>query len=166
MKQWKLFTIVGFFFVLICGTLLHFVYEWTNQCYVTGLFAPVNESVWEHMKLVFFPMLFYSVIAIWRIKERHSCVISGLCFGILVGTWCIPALYYAYTFILGRNVFFLDLTIFVISAGIAFYLTGKLTLSCRLQPYTVLLCCLVCVLFVCFLVFSYHPPALSIFAEP
>ena len=59
MKQLKAYTIVGFFFVLILGTLFHFLYEWTNQCYIVGFFAPVSESVWEHMKLLFFPMLLY-----------------------------------------------------------------------------------------------------------
>jgi hypothetical protein len=38
---------------------LHFLYEWTGENLVAGLFAPVNESVWEHLKLAFWPILLW-----------------------------------------------------------------------------------------------------------
>ena len=43
--------IIGTFFIIIAGSLLHFVYEWTGYSDIMGLFTPVNESVWEHLKL-------------------------------------------------------------------------------------------------------------------
>lgn len=55
MKKLKCCTIIGIIFVLVLGTIFHFLYEWTENNFVVGLFAPINESVWEHMKLVFFP---------------------------------------------------------------------------------------------------------------
>lgn len=165
MKQLKAYTIVGFFFVLILGTLFHFLYEWTNQCYIVGFFALVSESVWEHMKLLFFPMLLYIFFMIWRFNERFPCVIAAFFFGNLAGTWCIPLLYYAYTSVLGTNILFIDLAIFAISTGIAFYLAYKFTLSCRLQPYTIFLCILICMVLLCFLVFTYHPPAFAMFSS-
>ena len=45
---------------LILGTLLHFLYEWTGYNYLVGFISPVNESTWEHLKLLFFPVLFLS----------------------------------------------------------------------------------------------------------
>ena len=69
MKQLKRCIIIGTIFVLILGTLSHFFYEWSNDNQIIGLFSPVNESVWEHMKLVFFPMLFYSIIAFQSLKN-------------------------------------------------------------------------------------------------
>ena len=50
----------GIFFVLAAGSLAHFIYEWSGYSTAAGLFFPVNESTWEHMKLCFFPMLGYS----------------------------------------------------------------------------------------------------------
>ncbi len=44
-------------FVIVLGTLMHFMYNWSGKHPFAGLIAPVNESVWEHMKLLFFPML-------------------------------------------------------------------------------------------------------------
>ena len=61
MNKLKCYTIAGAVFVLIAGTVSHFVYEWSGNRPAVGLFFPVNESVWEHMKLVFFPMLFYAL---------------------------------------------------------------------------------------------------------
>lgn len=56
MNSKKLF-IWGFLFMSVIGTLLHFVYEWSGNNSIVRLFAPWNESTWEHMKLLFFPML-------------------------------------------------------------------------------------------------------------
>ena len=133
MKQLKKYIIIGIIFVLITGTLAHFFYEWTGNNYVTGLFTPVNESVWEHMKLLFFPMLIYLFVVFFKLRSDNPCIISAFCFGILLGTFLIPVFFYAYTSILGRNIFALDVGIFVLSTLIAFYSVYKLTLSCKLK---------------------------------
>lgn len=61
-KCLKTYTIIGVFFVLAAGSLAHFLYDWTGSNAIAGLFVPVNESVWEHMKLLFFPMLLYCAL--------------------------------------------------------------------------------------------------------
>ena len=111
----------GILFTSILGTLSHFLYEWSGGNLYVGFFAPVNESVWEHMKLIFFPMLFYSLILFVKLKTEYPCIISSVCFGILTGTFLIPVLFYAYTCLLGKNVFLLDLATFVLSAAAAFF---------------------------------------------
>lgn len=166
MQRLKHYTFGGILFVLAAGTLLHFLYKWTNYNWIAGLFSPVNESVWEHMKLLFFPMLLYSSIILFQRKEDSPCAKSALCFGILIGTICIPLFFYAYTSVLGRNYLLFDLATFAISTIIAFVIAYKFTLSCKLQPYTFFLCGLVCVFFLCFVIFSYCPPDLPIFSEP
>ncbi len=166
MKRLKCYTIIGIIFVILTGTLFHFLYNWTNKNFIVGLFTPINESVWEHMKLLFFPMLLYSFIMILNLKADYPCITSSLCFGILIGTLLIPIFFYAYTFILGKNTLFFDILIFMLSSIIAFFTAYKFTLSCKLQPYTFLFCFLVGVLFICFVVFTLYPPHLKIFADP
>ncbi len=163
MNRLKRNMIIGVVFVLITGVLSHFLYEWTGNSFLAGLFTPVNESVWEHMKLLFFPMLFYSLILIIASKESYDCLASSLCFGILTGTLLIPVLFYAYTSLLGKNVLALDIATFALSVIWAFWSAYRLTLSCRLKPYAGLLCILVCLFFLCFLLFTYRPPDLKIF---
>ena len=163
MRHLKRYTIIGIIFVLITGTLAHFLYDWTGNNHIVGLFTPINESIWEHIKLLFFPMLIYSLIMILKFHQKYSCITSALCFGIIMGVFLIPLFYYAYTSILGTNVFILDISTFILSVLTAFWLSYKLTLFCRLESYTSLLCIIVCILFACFLVFTYHPPDAAIF---
>ena len=57
MNTLKKYIIKGTIFVLITGVISHFVYEWSGNNRLVGLFFPTNESVWEHMKLCFYPYL-------------------------------------------------------------------------------------------------------------
>lgn len=163
-KQLKRRTIAGIFFVLIAGTISHFLYEWTGKNPIAGLIFPINESVWEHMKLLFFPMLLYAPVFLFRERERRACALSAFCLGILIGTACIPVFFYAYTFFLGKSILAVDLLIFLLSAVIAFGITYRFTISCRMQNYTAFLCLMAGVLLVCFLVFTYRPPDLALFS--
>ena len=139
MKQLKHCITIGIFFVLVLGTLSHFFYEWSNNNPIIGLFSPVNESVWEHMKLVFFPMLFYSIIAFQCLKNTWPCITSALPSGSLTGTLLIPVIFYIYTRILRKNYFLLDILTFIISVISGFYVTYKQTVSCKAKKYTCLL---------------------------
>ena len=103
MKNLKHYIWIGFFFVLITGTISHFIYDWTGKNALAGFFFPVNESVREHMKLIFFPMLIYSFIAHPKLKDLYPCITSSLLSGILVGTALIPAIFYTYTGIIGYH---------------------------------------------------------------
>ena len=80
MKLLKRYTMIGIVFVLITGSLAHFVYDWSGKNHIVGLFTPINESVWEHMKLLFFPMLIYSLVMLLRYRKKYSCISSALCF--------------------------------------------------------------------------------------
>ena len=47
--------LVSFVIASALGVLFHFMYEWTGENAIAGLFFPINESTWEHLKLIFFP---------------------------------------------------------------------------------------------------------------
>lgn len=62
-------------FVLVAaflGTLNHFLYFLSGQSPIIALFCPVNESVWEHLKLLYFPFLF---VSIWEYLSLHPVVL-------------------------------------------------------------------------------------------
>ncbi|HVB45893.1 MAG TPA: DUF6512 family protein [Streptosporangiaceae bacterium] len=48
--------------IVVAGTLLHFVYAWSGRTLAVGLLSPVNESVWEHTKLLVIPVLAVGVV--------------------------------------------------------------------------------------------------------
>lgn len=68
---YKKYVVIGFFVVGILGTLFHFVYDWSGQMWFVGLLVPVNESTWEHMKLLFVPMLIYIMLGNLYIKRQE-----------------------------------------------------------------------------------------------
>lgn len=118
-------SITGFFTVCILGTVNHYLYEWCGKNTIIGAFVPVNESVWEHLKLLFFPfMLFVAVEFI--VYGRH---IKGFLFsdfvGVLYGLIFIPVAFYAYSSIIGKSVVFVDIMIFIVAVAISFYIRYK-----------------------------------------
>ncbi|MCI6017232.1 MAG: DUF6512 family protein, partial [Clostridiales bacterium] len=128
--------------------------------------SPVNESTWEHMKLLFFPMLLYALITIPRLGKSFPRITSSLLTGILLGTLLIPVIFYTYSGILGRNILAFDIAVFAISVIAAFYASYRLTLNCKAQQYTPYLWIAVCILIICFFVFTCNPPEIGLFAEP
>lgn len=148
------------------GTLSHFFYNLSDNNSIVGLFTPVNESTWEHMKLIFFPMLLYSLFMIPKFQKSYPCITSALASGILLGTLLIPVIFYTYTGILGRNLLALDIGTFILSVFFAFYSAYYLTLNCRMQKHMFLIYTALCLFAISFLVFSYYPPDIGLFSTP
>ena len=77
--------LIRYIILATMGFLLHFVYDWSGQNKIVGIFSATNESTWEHLKLLFFPMLF---ITIWDslrgntspgfLKRRILSIIAGM----------------------------------------------------------------------------------------
>lgn len=166
MKTLKKYTIIGIIFVVIVGSLSHFVYDWSGKNFIVGLFTPVNESTWEHMKLFFFPMLLYTIYMGWRLKKEFPCVVSGLLGSVLLGTALIPVLFYTYTGILGRDIPALDIASFILSVIAAFAFARRMTDTCALSKWEFQLAVLVVFVAVCFVVFTYYPPGIGLFVSP
>ena len=88
MSSLKRLSVIGVFFVLLAGTLAHFLYDLSGENAFVGLFVPV--------KLLFFPMLLYALFMISRLKTKIPRLPSALWAGDLAGTFSIPFLYYVY----------------------------------------------------------------------
>lgn len=156
--------IAGILSVSILGTLLHFTYRWSGCNPLIGLIAPVNESVWEHMKLLYFPMLLFGLWAFRGVTD--ACRISAFHAGLLFGTFLIPLLFYSYTKILGQHFLVLDIAVFIISVAAAFLMSRWLSANCLLEKYSHVTSMAVFLLLICFLLFTYFPPGLPIFNDP
>lgn len=162
----KRYTIVGIIFTIFAGIFLHFSFALTENNKIVGFISAVNESTWEHMKLVFFPILLYSCFMNHKLKNEYPCITASIFSGILLGTLLIPIIFYTYSGILGFNLLVLDIGTFIISVLTSFYVIYKLTISCRVNKFQILLGLLVLSLAVCFIAFTYNPPAVGIFIAP
>ena len=160
------YTIAGIIFTSIAGTLSHFLYDWSGNIPLIGLFSPVNESVWEHMKLLFFPMLFYFLFERLIQEKYPSSLACANAASVLIGISLIPIIFYTYSGIWGTHYAVMDIAIFYISVIIAFivrYLLSKKRISktnCQWLTASILL------ILVCFIIFTYSPPDLGIFQLP
>ncbi len=123
---------IGIIFSVITGTLAHFVYEWSGKNPIAAIFFPVDESVWEHVKLLFFPTLFYCFFLINKWKKIYPCIASSVPVGIIIGSLSIPAFFYCYTAIIGTHLLVVDIFIFILSVFITFFFIYKFTLSCQI----------------------------------
>ena len=145
------------------GTAGHFLYAlWPNA--LTALIAPVNESVWEHLKLLFFPPLFVFLTVSLRTKAPRRSFFSGALYGVLLGPALLTAAFYTLTAGFGvraRPAFDIPLYYFCLAAawlcafrriedGGAAPFLGALVIACG-------------VLGAAFVVFSFAPPPLPIF---
>lgn len=158
--------IVCALFVAIIGTLGHFFYKWSNYNQYVGLFFPVNESVWEHMKLFFFPSLFCYIVLCFFKHKQEPCIIYAFPKAIFLGTFLIPVLFYTYSGILGFNVSFLDISTFYISVLISFIYLYKSTVSVKKLEYSLPANIALTFFAFMFISFSYNPPKLGIFEVP
>ncbi len=58
MNKKNIFMII---FLFLLSFLWHFMYDWF-PCVLTSIFFPVNESIWEHMKIIFYVLLIGSIL--------------------------------------------------------------------------------------------------------
>lgn len=59
------------FLITFCLTFLcHFMYDWFPNTF-TSIFFPVNESIWEHMKMLFTSILIGGLIEYIIIKKQN-----------------------------------------------------------------------------------------------
>ena len=52
----------GFLFTAVLGTFFHFFFDLTGGSVVAALISAVNESIFEHMKLIYYPMLLFALL--------------------------------------------------------------------------------------------------------
>jgi hypothetical protein len=119
---WQL---MGFAVTSFVGTLLHFLYEWLGKSVWIAPFSGINESTWEHMKLLFWPMFIYAAVQSFFFREREDfwCVKLR---GIIAGLILIPVIYYTYNGVIGTSPDWMNIAIFFISAAATYIYETRL----------------------------------------
>lgn len=110
---------------IILGTILHFTYQLSNENLIVGFFSPINESTWEHLKMLISPMILFSIIEYFLYGKNIQNFFSVRALSILIGMFLITSLFYTYTGILGNNYLIVDILIFILSIVISYYFSYK-----------------------------------------
>ena len=115
---------LAFLLTALAGSALHFAYDLCPSPLV-GLFCPVSESVWEHLKLLYWPFL-----AAAFVLARGADDARGRWCGLLVGLLAAPLLllgaYYPLLYGFGVHGLWLDLLLYVLAMGAGFLLAYRL----------------------------------------
>ena len=115
---------LAFLLTALAGSALHFAYDLCPSPLV-GLFCPVSESVWEHLKLLYWPFL-----AAAFVLARGADDARGRWCGLLVGLLAAPLLllgvYYPLRYGFGVHGLWLDLLLYVLAMGAGFLLAYRL----------------------------------------
>ncbi|MBR2459901.1 MAG: hypothetical protein IKB34_01540 [Clostridia bacterium] len=161
-----LWQLMGFAVTSLGGTVLHFLYDWLGKAVWIAPFSGVNESTWEHMKLLFWPMFIFAAVQSFFFKERKELWCVKLQ-GVLLGLGLIPALFYAYNGIIGSSPDWINVVIFFISAAIAYiYETCRFNSGAVVCKHPRLAFYLLCAIAVLFVVFTFRTPEIGIFKDP
>jgi len=164
LKKWEFY---GFLFVAALGTLGHFLFDISGGNNLVGKFFPVNESTWEHLKLLFFPYVVFSIIEWFNIGKSYKSFATAKLWGVLAGMLFIVVSFYAYSGVLGKTVDFINILIFFIASALAFFVSYKLlknvNFNVSLKALPVGIIVLVAVLFV---IFTTNPPEINLFKDP
>ena len=166
-KSILIWQLSGLIFTSAIGTLLHFAFDWSNQNVIVGIFSAVNESIWEHIKLLYFPLLIFTLIENHFLKPLPRNFWCAKAVGVLIGVITIPTLYYTYTGVFGVNADWLNILIFFITCALVFFIETKIIKNnrgCFISPtVSKILIFLIGVLFV---VLTFYTPQIPLFCDP
>lgn len=165
LKWWE---IGGFFLTGALGTLLHFVYDWFDENRFLAAFSAVNESTWEHMKLLFVPCLLVALVEFFAFSDAFRNFLACKAAAILLGLAGIPVLFYTLTGCLGTLPDWANITIFFVAdalvcfAGYRMLTRGAMRGGAMQLVGAVLLWALLCAFVLC----TYRTPHLQLFRDP
>lgn len=166
MKHLFFWQLIGFVFTVFMGVVLHFFYEWSNEAIWAAPISSVNESTWEHMKLLFFPMFGFAIFqslffkkykSFWNVKLK----------GILIGLLLIPLIYYFYNGAIGKSPDWVNIAIFVLSVAVSYvyeYKLFKANMKIN-KPSKEAIILLITIAFL-FVLFTFVPIEIGIFKDP
>ena len=174
MKNTCTFTTIKIFInTIILGIIAsfsHFVYNLSGNNLILGLFNPVNESVWEHLKFMFFPFLLWW-IAIYLIKNKKCEIplntwIVSAAVSLVVAPLSVVLLFYSYTGALGIESVFIDILLVFVCYFIALCVASHYLKYSEPNKWIVIISVIViAVIFTVFIVFTFNPPQLPIFYD-
>lgn len=151
--------------ILIMGILFHMAYDWSHQNFMVGLISPINESKWEHWKIVFWPVILVYAMRTWIFKKGtfpaipvvvYLIVFYLVTFGILE---IVELLY-------GRIYFHVQFTLYILGALIGYIVSRKymdVEYSMQGNQLAILILILLAALFI---IITLNPPIKEYFIDP
>jgi hypothetical protein len=153
-------------FIIILGSVLHFTFEWSDGNPAVGTLSAVNESVWEHLKLVFWPALLFMLIEYLPLKKTTNNFALAKTAGVYLAIVIIPVIFYSYTAITGESIFLIDISTFVVAVIVGQTLSYRILTHTKLSKgFNRMSIVLLVLQGIVFVLFTFYPPQLPIFRD-
>ncbi len=152
--------------IVTLGFIFHYLYQLTNQNFFIGMISPVNESVFEHLKLVLYPSLIWWTIFYIINKDKINAPIWFLGFFIssIISMIIIMNTYYLLKY--GFNISSLIMNIITLILAV---ITGQLLgyfIYIKINNVIIMLpIILIITLIISFSCLTINPPKLPIFKD-
>lgn len=158
------YTLIGILVLFVVGSLFHFLYSLTGECFIVGLFVPINESIFEHTKMVVLPIyIWWSIFYLFRKKDLFvNAWFTSALIAMISAIIAIPMLFYFYSQAFGIESLVIDILILLVSLaigqilGLHYYRHGK-----GIEYHFAIV--LMIVIIILFAFFTINPPAFPIF---
>lgn len=160
-----LWEIGGYLFIGLVGASLHFTFELSNfSSNVVAYFSAVNESTWEHLKMVFFPGLVFALIQYTYVRGQVNNYLVAKTISLFLMPLVIVVGWYIYAPAVGRSIYPVDLALFYIAVLIGQFASYKLLTRPPLESkYKTYAMVALAVMFVAFSTFTFFPPRIFLF---
>lgn len=158
----------GAVFIILAGSALHFVFEWSGGFRPLAWLAAVNESTWEHFKLGFWPALAFALfeVLVWRGRKPVN-FWAGKAVGLATMPLVIGAVFYAYKAAFGRHFLWADILLFVLAVLAGQYLSAGILAAEPLAPARRKAAAAgLILLLLAFALLTYFPPRIFLFLDP
>jgi hypothetical protein len=164
-KHWQ---IIGAIFTVIVGSLLHFTYEWSGENPLVGIFSAVNESTWEHLKLLFIPFLLFSIFEYFNYGNQIQNFIPIKILSIFLGMSTIIIAFYTYVGIVGQNFLWADISIFILGVLVTYWFSSRfLHAEFLSSAWAVRFGWIgLLIMILSFIIFTFNPPHIGLFLDP
>jgi hypothetical protein len=154
----------GILFIAVFGTFLHFAFELSNFFKPVAIFAAVNESTWEHLKMVFWPGLIFSLLEYNFLKGWVANFWIAKLSSLLIMPLVIALGWYGVVAIFGENIFATNIALFIAAIILGQWVSYQIMISNRLSAIDQRAAIIgVMLLTFAFGLFTFFPPKIFLF---
>lgn len=165
------YLIWGIVAISLLGTALHFLFNLTNGFILFSIFSPVNESPWEHLKLLFFPALFWWIFSYLILRKKYDINLTkwifALSISVIIGLFFIIGTHYLFKEGFKVKFTLIDVSIYflsvIITQALGFHLYRYTKIN-KLLFFIALILLLTTTIIL--IVFTFMPPKAPIFLDP
>lgn len=160
--------IISVIIIFLFGTLSHFIYNFSNESAIIGSFFPVNESVWEHLKLLLIPIISWWIVFYIVNKDKLRIDIDKWFLGAVVAL--ISAMlfqitvYYFYTQAFNIESLIIDILLFLLSIIVGQFTGLHIYKYSKGIDYKISILILIIIILI-FIYFTFNAPHFPVFKD-